>query len=81
MVAGAFVVFCLGGLVGAAWTTQVLGGVTRRHAMERRSLNDEWRALEDARAARGQSVHCARCHQQLSTSWQAASRVAADDGT
>jgi hypothetical protein len=70
LIIGSVVLFCFGGLVGAAWTTQVLGGVSRRHASERRSLNHGWRALEEARRARGEPVTCARCHQRLSqSSW------------
>ena len=79
LVVGAVVLFCFGGLIGAAWTTQVLGQVSRRHAMERRSLNSEWLALENARRARGEAVHCARCHQRLSESYLAVSHVALDD--
>lgn len=83
LVAGAVVLACFGGLVGAAWTTQVMGSVSRRHAVERRALNDAWQAVEDARRARGESVHCARCHKQLSdASWQlVALNDEEDDGT
>jgi hypothetical protein len=70
LMVGALVLFSIGGLVGATWTTQVLAGVSRRHAAERRSLNHGWRALENARRTRGDSVHCARCHQRLAeSSW------------
>jgi hypothetical protein len=65
---GAVVLLGLGALLGASWTTQIMGGVSRRHAAERRRLNDAWRALEDARSARGEPTHCARCHQRLSRS-------------
>lgn len=84
LLVGAVVLFCLGGLVGAAWTSQILGGISRRHAGERRSLNHDWRALEDARRARGEPTHCARCHRELSeSSWQLIAPSAADedDGT
>ncbi|MGH7278597.1 MAG: hypothetical protein ACREJG_07900 [Candidatus Rokuibacteriota bacterium] len=67
---GAVVMICIGGLVGASWTTQVMASVSRRHAAERRNLNDGWRALEEARQARGEPAFCARCHQKLSeSSW------------
>ena len=66
LIIGAVMLFCFGGLVGAAWTTQILGGVSRRHAAERRNLNNGWRAFEDARRARDESVLCARCHRELS---------------
>jgi hypothetical protein len=80
LVVGSVVLFSFGGLVGAAWTTQVLGGVSRRHATERRSLNHGWQALEDARLARGESVTCARCHQQLSeSSWLFVSQQSPED--
>lgn len=82
LVVGSVVLFSFGGLVGAAWTTQVLGGVSRRHAAERRSLNHGWRALENARRARNDSVHCAQCHQRLAeSSWMYVSRPEDDDGT
>lgn len=82
LVVGSVMLISFGGLVGAAWTTQVLGGVSRRHAGERRSLNHGWRALENARRARGDSVHCARCHQHLAeSSWMFVSQPEEDDGT
>lgn len=64
---GAIVLFCLGGLVGATWTTQAMGNVSRRHAAERRALNDEWAAVTDARIARGEPAYCGRCHKDLLT--------------
>lgn len=85
LVAGAVVLVCLGGLVGATWTTQIMGNVSRRHAAQRRSLNDGWLALEDARRARGESAYCARCHLELSeSSWRLVSQALneeEDDGT
>jgi hypothetical protein len=82
---GAAVLFCVGALVGASWTTQVMGTVSRRHAAERRALNDGWRALTDARQARGASAYCARCHRHLSEpSWLTAVPAhpdEEDDGT
>jgi len=67
LIIGAVTLFLLGGLIGATWTTQILGGVSRRHAAERRSLNSGWRALENARRADpSESVLCARCHQRSS---------------
>ena len=80
LVVGALVLFSIGGLVGATWTTQVLAGVSRRHAGERRSLNHGWRALENARRTRGDSVHCARCHQRLAeSSWMLVGLPTEDD--
>jgi hypothetical protein len=80
---GAVVLFCFGGLVGAAWTAEILGGISRRHAGERRSLNDGWRALAEARRARGEPAHCARCHRDLAESGWALFAAAEedDDGT
>jgi hypothetical protein len=70
LLGGVVMLLCLGGLLGATWTTQVMGGVSRRHAAERRSLNESWQALETARRTRGEPAHCARCHQKLSeSSW------------
>lgn len=70
LLVGAVVLLCLGGLVGASWTTQIMGGLSRRHAVERRSLNDGWRALQAAKRNRGEPVYCARCHRELSeSSW------------
>jgi hypothetical protein len=84
LVVGAAVLVCFGGLLGASWTFQVMGGVSRRHAAERRSLNDGWRALEDAKRARGERVYCARCYRTLSdASWLAIPVLTdeEDDGT
>ena len=81
---GTVVLFCVGGLVGAAWTTQAMGSVSRRHAAERRTLNDGWRALADARQASGAPVHCARCHRHVSeSSWLTvvSAHDEEDDGT
>ena len=80
LVVGSVVLVSVGGLIGATWTTQVLGGVSRRHAAERRSLNHGWRALENARRARGDTVHCAQCHQRLSeSSWMLVGQPPEDD--
>lgn len=68
LVVAAVVLICLGGLIGATWTTQVMGTVSRRHATERKNLNDGWRALQDAKQSDGDPVHCARCHQTLAMS-------------
>jgi len=77
---GAVVLFGLGALLGASWTTQIMGGVSRRHAAERRRLNDAWRALESARTARGEPAHCAGCHQRLSrSSWLMVVPAVGDD--
>ncbi|HEY3259200.1 MAG TPA: hypothetical protein VGJ95_02860 [Pseudonocardiaceae bacterium] len=84
LLVGAVVLFCLGGLFGASWTTQVMGGVSRRHAAERRSLNEEWRGLYDAQRNRGEPMYCARCHKELSeSSWLLvpAMNDEEDDGT
>ena len=85
LLGGAVLLFCLGGLLGASWTTQVMGGVSRRHAAERRSLNESWRALEAARRTRGEPAYCARCHQTLSeSSWLLVAPAVTDeedDGT
>jgi hypothetical protein len=65
----AIVLVCAGGLLGASWTTQVMGTVSRRHAAERRNLNDGWRELAAARQASGATL-CPRCDQSLiDTSW------------
>jgi hypothetical protein len=89
LVLGAVMLLCFGALLGASWTTQVLGGVSRRHAAERRMLNEGWRALEDARRGPGRTpsepVYCARCHQRVSeSSWLLAVPALTDeedDGT
>lgn len=90
---GALMLLCFGALLGASWTTQVLGGVSRRHAAERRMLNEGWRALEDARRApdsalsriHSEPVYCARCRQRVSESSRLvvmpASTDEEDDGT
>lgn len=54
----AFVLFCFGLLLGAAWTTQFLQPKLCQQAEERRRLNEEWAALIDARAA---LERCPRC--------------------
>lgn|GEM_PF-6935839 len=80
LIAGAVVLVCIGGLVGAAWTTQLMGNVSRRHAEQRRALNAGWQALEDARRAGGESAYCARCHQALSeSSWRLVAPALTDE--
>lgn len=58
---------CFGGLLGASWTTQIMGKVSRRHATERRELNQGWRELAAARRA-GDAVLCPQCDDQLTGS-------------
>jgi hypothetical protein len=54
---------CLGLLLGTAWTTQALQPRLRRHADERRRLDEEWLAV---RAARRHRSECPRCGRPLS---------------
>jgi hypothetical protein len=56
---GAALLICLGMLLGATWTTQVLQVKFRQHAEERRRLNDEWLALHNARLQLRRCPHCA----------------------
>ncbi len=86
---GAAMLLCFGALLGASWTTQVLGGISRRHAAERRMLNEGWRALEGARGTsrrtRDEPVYCPRCHHRVSElSWLLVTPALSgeeDDGT
>lgn len=55
---GAMLLFCLGVLLGATWTTQATQPKLRQQAEERRRLNEEWVAV---RAARQQLAECPRC--------------------
>ncbi|HEY0637816.1 MAG TPA: hypothetical protein VGD67_09230 [Pseudonocardiaceae bacterium] len=67
--AAAAVLICLGGLLGSSWTAQALTTVSRRHAAERRNLDNGWRDLAMARRASG-PVRCARCERTITdTSW------------
>ena len=66
---GAIMLLCLGALLGASWTTQVMGGVSRRHAAERRKLNEGWRALEIARRTAGEPLLYARYRKPSESSW------------
>ena len=85
LLVGAVLMLCIGALVGASWTTQVMAGVSRRHATERRFLNESRQALEAAKQARGGPVHCDHCRRELSGSrWLvvvAAQADEEDDGT
>jgi hypothetical protein len=56
---GAALLICLGLLLGATWTTQVLQRTLRRLAEERRRLNEEWLAVRAAWRQRGRCPHCA----------------------
>jgi hypothetical protein len=56
---GAVLLVCLGMLVGASWTSLVMQPKLRRQAEERRQINEEWRALRAARAARESCPRCA----------------------
>ncbi|MGH3811223.1 MAG: hypothetical protein ACRDUV_02050 [Pseudonocardiaceae bacterium] len=62
-VLGGILLVCLGLLLGASWTVQALQPKLRRHAEERRRLNEEWSAV---RAARRQRSECPRCASPLS---------------
>lgn len=64
----AVMTFCLGGWVGAVWTDRLLRQVSRLHRSERRSLDHGWRAIENARRARGESTQCAACGTPFSRS-------------
>lgn len=57
-VLSAILLVCLGVLLGATWTIQVLQPKLRRQAERRRRLNEEWSAV---RAARRQRRGCPRC--------------------
>lgn len=63
-IAVGIVLICFGALLGSSLTTQALGGVSRRHAVERRNLNDDWRALERAFADAKATSYCPRCRQR-----------------
>lgn len=52
----------LGALIGSSWTVQALEGKFRRHAVERRRLNEEWRAVRNYRS---QQHRCAGCEERL----------------
>lgn len=67
LLVAAAVLICIGGLLGASWTTQMLETVSRRHAAERRVLDEAWRALEASRHRQGQ-VRCAHCDRRLTGS-------------
>ena len=56
---GSVLLVCLGMLVGASWTSQVMQPKLRQQAEERRQINEEWRALRAARAARESCPRCA----------------------
>ena len=51
---------CVGMLLGTTWTVQALQPKLRRQAEERRRLNAEWQAIQDAQQS-VQSVWCPRC--------------------
>jgi hypothetical protein len=55
---GGILLVCVGLLLGSTWTMQALQPRIRRQAEERRSLNEEWAALQ---AAREQWYQCPRC--------------------
>lgn len=55
---GAALLVCLGLLLGATWTAQALQARFRRHAEERRRLNEEWAAV---RTTRGHEEDCPHC--------------------
>jgi hypothetical protein len=60
---GSILLVCLGLLLGATWTTQILQPKLRHQAEERRKLNAEWLAVRTARQQRGE---CPRCASPLS---------------
>ncbi|MBV8540355.1 MAG: hypothetical protein JO063_02605 [Pseudonocardiales bacterium] len=73
---GSALLVCLGLLLGATWTTQLLQARLRRQAEERRRLNAEWLAV---RAARRQGGRCPRCASPLpEQDWYSASDPAQD---
>ncbi|MGH3857435.1 MAG: hypothetical protein ACRDR6_28910 [Pseudonocardiaceae bacterium] len=60
---GSALLVCLGLLLGATWTTQILQSRLCRQAEERRRLNAEWLEVRTARRQRSQ---CPRCGSLLS---------------
>ena len=50
---------CLGLLLGSTWTTQALQPRLRRHAEERRRLNEDWLAIRSTRRRGEKCPHCA----------------------
>jgi cell division protein FtsL len=75
MLVGVLLAVCVGALVGSTWTTQALEGSFRRHAAERRQLNEEWSALD---AQRDQHRWCPRCDGALR--WEPATAQATRPG-
>jgi hypothetical protein len=75
-VLSAILLVCLGVLLGATWTIQVLQPKLRRQAEQRRRLNEEWSAV---RAARRQRQECPRCGALLTKrDWYLAPTVVED---
>jgi hypothetical protein len=75
VLSGALLV-CLGLLLGWVWPIKILQPKFRRHAEERRKLNEEWSAVRTARRQRGQ---CPRCASPLSErDWYFAPTVVED---
>lgn len=73
---GSVLLVCLGMLVGASWTSQVLQPKLHQQAEQRRQLNEEWRVLRAAWAAR---ESCPRCANPLPTrEWYAVSTLVED---
>lgn len=66
----------VGALIGSSWTVQALNGKFRRHAAERRRLNEEWRAV---RAYRAQQRRCVDCDDELNLYLQPALVAGAHD--
>ena len=62
IMASAGLLICLGLLLGASWTGQLLQSEFRRRAEERRKLNEEWQEVRTAR----QRSQCPRCRTPLS---------------
>lgn len=65
----AVVLVCVGGMLGASWTTQAMSTVSRRHATERRDLNEGWQELAEARQTSDAAL-CPRCDRPMTDpSW------------
>ncbi len=75
-VLSAILLVCLGVLLGATWTIQVLQPRLRRQGEQRRRLNEEWSAV---RAASRQRRECPRCGALLTQrDWYLAPTVVED---
>lgn len=57
-VLGGMLLFCLGLLLGTAWSLQAVQPKLNLQAKERRRLNEEWLAVRAAQQQRDMCQHC-----------------------